>query len=66
VVAAVAAEPTIVAAEPEPQMSDHDKVIQMLREIQATQAEPTEMLRQLREPIRMMTRLAADKVANDR
>jgi hypothetical protein len=50
----------------QPHMSDHDKVIQMLREIQATQAEPTEMLRQLREPIRMMTRLAADKVANDR
>jgi hypothetical protein len=45
----------------EPHMSDDDKVIQMLREIQATQAE-----RQLREPIRMMTRLAADRFANDR
>jgi hypothetical protein len=45
----------------EPHMSDDDKVIQLLREIQAKQAEPTEMLRQLREPIRMMMRLAVTK-----
>jgi hypothetical protein len=38
----------------QPHMSDHDKIIQMLREIQATQAEPTEILRQLRESIRMI------------